>query len=167
MPSHLLPSLSPGQLRGLVDPELKPNKLESAAIERIVSSPSDELTLRDKDLLWKFRYTLVTKAKALTKFMLCVDWLEESEVTQATRLLAMWRARAPIDVADALKLLGPERSFQHEVVRSFAVETLRGANDAELLAYLLQLVQALRYEPRTSPIDVSEVALQWDVGCVM
>ena len=63
----------------------------------------------------------------------------------------MARARAPIDVADALKLLGPERSYQHELVRAFAVEHLR-EQDGELLMYLLQLVQALRYEPQPSAL---------------
>ena len=32
------------------------------------------------------------------------------------------------------------------MVRAFAVDTLRRASDEELLTYLLQLVQALRYE---------------------
>jgi Phosphoinositide 3-kinase family, accessory domain (PIK domain) len=34
-----------------------------------------------------------------------------------------------------------------QVVRRFAVDALRTASDQELLAYMLQLVQALRYEP--------------------
>jgi hypothetical protein len=34
---------------------------------------------------------------------------------QVDGLLAQWRARAPIDVSDALKLLGRERAFQTEV----------------------------------------------------
>jgi phosphatidylinositol 3-kinase len=40
-----------------------------------------------------------------------------------------------------------EKSFEHVVVREFAVEILRTATDEELLTFLLQLVQALRYEP--------------------
>jgi hypothetical protein len=39
-------------------------------------------------------------------------------------LLQLWAA---IDVADALKLLGPEKAFQHEVVRAFAVRPRRSA----------------------------------------
>ena len=35
-------------------------------------------------------------------------------------------------------------------MREFAVEVLRTASDAELLTFLLQLVQALRYEPLSS-----------------
>ena len=40
-----------------------------------------------------------------------------------------------------------EKAFEHPFVREFAVEVLRAASDSELLTFLLQLVQALRYEP--------------------
>lgn len=40
-----------------------------------------------------------------------------------------------------------EKSFEHSYVREYAVEVLRLASDDELLLFLLQLVQALRYEP--------------------
>lgn len=39
-----------------------------------------------------------------------------------------------------------EKAFQHEIVRAFAVDALGRASDEELVTYLLQLVQALRYE---------------------
>ena len=42
----------------------------------------------------------------------------KEEVKQAEELLGRW---APIDTADALKLLGREREFANEVVRRFAV----------------------------------------------
>lgn len=42
---------------------------------------------------------------------------------------------------------GREKAFTHEAVRAYAVETLEKASDHELLTFLLQLVQALRYEP--------------------
>jgi phosphatidylinositol 3-kinase len=48
-----------------------------------------------------------------------------------------------------------EKSFEHPVVREFAVEILKSAADEELLTFLLQLVQALRYEP--APAEVSSV----------
>lgn len=68
-------------------------------------------------------------------------------MAQVENLLAEWARKAPIDAPDALKLLGRERTFQAEVVRRFAVDALRRASDDELLAFLLQLVQALRYQP--------------------
>lgn len=130
-------------LRGSIDPNLKPSRDEKARIEQLLITPSDNLKNEDKDLLWKFRYTLTDNKKALVKFLLSVDWKDEMEVTQATELLHQW---CEIDIADALKLLGREKEFKHEIVRNFAVATLSKAKNEDLLDFLLQLVQALRYE---------------------
>lgn len=45
---------------------------------------------------------------------------------------------------DALELLS--KTFTNEAVRSYAVAVLEKAPDEELMDYLLQLVQTLRYE---------------------
>lgn len=132
-----------------VDLSLKPNKEERERIEALLASPSDHLRIEEKDLLWTFRHTLPDKRQALTKFLLSVDWSREEEVLQVPRLLEQWKAKANVELSDALKLLGREKAFQHEIVRAFAVDTLRRASDDELLTYLLQLVQALRYEDRS------------------
>lgn len=50
-------------------------------------------------------------------------------------------------MADALKLLSGGKAFQSPLVRQYAVDVLRNASDEELHILLLQLVQALRYEP--------------------
>jgi len=47
-------------------------------------------------------------------------------------------------VADALELLSPD--FESDEVRGYAVSVLERADDEELQCYLLQLVQALRFE---------------------
>ncbi|KAF0289167.1 Phosphatidylinositol 3-kinase catalytic subunit type 3 [Amphibalanus amphitrite] len=78
---------------------------------------------------------------ALSKFLKCVNWEQTSESQQALDLMLRW---APIDPNQALELLGP--SFTHPAVRAYAVCRLQQAPDEELLMYLLQLVQALRYE---------------------
>jgi hypothetical protein len=59
----------------------------------------------------------------------------------SAQILGKW---TDIDIDDALELLGP--TFDHSAVRAFAVDRLRKADDQELLLYLLQLVQALKYE---------------------
>merc|ERR1712226_1404264 len=69
-------------LRGLVDPNLKPNKIERARISAIVTSP-DNMTQEEQTLLWKFRHTLISDKKALTKFVCCVDWNDSQEIKQA------------------------------------------------------------------------------------
>ena len=100
------------------------------------------------DLLYKFRHTLTENKRALVKLLLSVKWSSDGEVSELPLLLSQWKERAPIDVSDALKLLGREKAFQHPIVRRYAVETLESASDAHLLTYLLQLGQALRYEPQ-------------------
>ncbi|DBA04605.1 TPA: hypothetical protein N0F65_012188 [Lagenidium giganteum] len=135
-------------LRGSIDPNLKPSRDEKARIEVLLSKPTDNLKNAEKDLLWKFRYTLTDNKKAVVKFLLSVDWNDETEVKQATELLHQW---CEIDIADALKLLGREKEFKHDIVRNFAVSTLAKAKNEELLDFLLQLVQALRYEKLSAP----------------
>ncbi|RHY32425.1 hypothetical protein DYB32_002587 [Aphanomyces invadans] len=130
-------------LRGSIDPNLKPSREEQFSIEALLSSSSDQLKNDEKDLLWKFRYTLVENRRAIVKFLLSVDWLDETEVTLTTELLHAW---CDIDIADALKLLGPRKEFKSDVVRKFAVAALAKARNDDLLDFLLQLVQAMRYE---------------------
>ncbi|KAL7504035.1 hypothetical protein ACHAXN_001754 [Cyclotella atomus] len=137
-------------IRGLVDPGLKPDRIQRSRLERIINSPNHHLSTEEKDLLWKFRFSLVDNRRALTKFLLAVDWSVESEVVQAAELLEQWRKRSPIEVTDALKLLGRNVAFQTSLVRSYAIETLASSSDEELHLYLLQLVQALKYEEDVS-----------------
>jgi len=144
-------------LRGLVDPALKPDREQRDRLAAIIASPSHHPTREEKDLLWRFRFSLVDNRRALTKFLLAVDWTVESEVVQAAELLEQWRQRSPIEVTDALKLLGKHVAFQTSLVRSYAIDTLAAAPDDELRLYLLQLVQAIKYEniiPEASPIGV-------------
>jgi len=133
-------------IRGLVDPALKPDASERSRLNTIISGTSQHLTREEKDLLWRFRFSLVDNRRALTKFLLAVEWGVESEVVQAAELLEQWRKRSPIEVSDALKLLGKNVAFQTGLVRAYAIDTLAAAPDAELVLYLLQLVQALKYE---------------------
>ncbi|KAJ3617233.1 hypothetical protein Zmor_008849 [Zophobas morio] len=105
------------------------------------SPPTKALTSKEKDLLWRYRYFLAGEEKALTFFLKCVDWENQGEVLQAVKLLGKW---APIQVDDALELLSS--TFTHPQVRSHAVASLESASDSNLLLFLLQLVQALKYD---------------------
>jgi phosphatidylinositol 3-kinase len=146
-------------LRGLVDPALKPDREQRNRLANIIDSPSHHPTREEKDLLWRFRFSLVDNRRALAKFLLAVDWSMESEVVQAAELLEQWRRRSPIEVTDALKLLGKNVAFQTNLVRDYAIDTLAAAPDSELRLYLLQLVQALKYENiQRTDVSTSEVA---------
>ncbi|KAL4955106.1 kinase-like domain-containing protein [Aspergillus filifer] len=127
---------------GIMDRDLKPNPKIRDDLNVIMSyEPTQDLTAEEKDLVWRFRYYLTREKKALTKFVKSVNWRDVGEAHQAVEILPKW---TEIDVDDALELLGP--TFDNADVRSYAVERLRKADDDELLLYLLQLVQALKYE---------------------
>ena len=104
--------------------------------------PTEVLAPDEKDLIWRFRFYLCRDKRALTKFLRCVDWTDASEAKQAAELMEMWD---PIDVDDALELLGP--TFTASAVRGYAVSRLEFAADEDLGLYLLQLVQAVKAEP--------------------
>ncbi|TQV93376.1 phosphoinositide 3-kinase [Cordyceps javanica] len=127
---------------GILDKDLKPNAKVRDELNTIMNySPTHSLSPEEMDLVWKFRYHLTRDKRALTKFAKSVNWSDQNESKQAIQVLGRW---TEIDVDDALELLGS--SFSNPAVRSYAVDRLRKAEDDELLLYLLQLVQALKYE---------------------
>lgn len=139
---------------GVLDRDLKPNAKIRDELNTIMSyGPTQELNGEEKDLVWKFRHHLTRDKRALTKFVKSVAWQDHSEARQAVQILPKW---TEIDVDDALELLGP--TFDNSDVRAYAVDRLRKSDDDELLLYLLQLVQALKFEkisPETSD-DISQ-----------
>ena len=145
-------------LRGKLDPSVKPSLEDKGKIEKILNAAGTHMVFEEMDLLYRYRYFLTENKKALLKFLLTVDWTMESEVAEVPALLAQWKRKAPLDISDALRLLGKEKAFQTLIVRQYAIETLRSASDEELLTFLLQLVQALRYEPPVGVVGEAETA---------
>lgn len=134
---------------GVLDKDLKPNAKIRDELNTILSyGPMQELNAEEKDLIWRFRHHLTRDKRALTKFVKSVAWNEPSEARQAVQLLPKW---TEIDIDDALELLGP--TFDNSAVRAYAVDRLREADDEELLLYLLQLVQALKFEKISPETD--------------
>ncbi|KAI5861082.1 phosphatidylinositol 3-kinase [Durotheca rogersii] len=139
---------------GILDKDLRPNAKVRDELNTIMSySPTHTLLPEEKDLVWKFRYHLTKDKRALTKFVKSVNWQDQSESKQAIQVLSKW---TDIDVDDALELLGP--TFDNRAVRAYAVDRLRKADDHELLLYLLQLVQALKFEHIST--DSSQAAVR-------
>ncbi|KAJ1888210.1 Phosphatidylinositol (PI) 3-kinase [Kickxella alabastrina] len=131
-----------GYRSGSLDRELKPNATIRDQLNSILRyPPGQELTDNEKNLVWKFRFYLSSNKRALTKFVKCVEWSDPIEAKQATTLLSEW---AEVSIDDALELLSTD--FTTRSVRSYAVSQLRKAKDDELIMYLLQLVQAIKFE---------------------
>lgn len=132
--------------RNALDRDLKPNPKMRDFLNRIMSyGPTVELSDKEKDEVWRFRHHLTREKRALTKLVKSVNWNEPAEARQAISLLPKW---AEINIDDALELLGP--GVRNPTVRAYAVDRLRKADDDELLMYLLQLVQALKFEAHPS-----------------
>lgn len=132
-----------GRRSATLDRERKPTASVRDTLHQILMYPPTRiLTSEEMDLVWTFRFYLTRYPEALTKFVKSVVWMDAEEARQATdELLPMW---AEPQMADTLELLGP--SFQHLQVRAYAVRQLHRASNDQLELYLLQLVQALKFE---------------------
>ncbi|XP_032376786.1 phosphatidylinositol 4,5-bisphosphate 3-kinase catalytic subunit delta isoform isoform X2 [Etheostoma spectabile] len=96
----------------------------------------------EKDLLWKLRTEVRNHYhESLSKLLLITKWNRREDVVQMMSLLKTWR---DLPAIHALELL--DYSFPDPVVRSFTIRCLRKLSDDELLQYLIQLVQVLKYE---------------------
>ncbi|KAL9935214.1 hypothetical protein V8E36_005562 [Tilletia maclaganii] len=128
---------------GPLDRELKPNAAVRDELNAILAYPPTRVLLPEEmDRIWSFRFYLTRDPKGLTKFLKSVVWSDPGEAKQATEvLLPMWSEPA---IDDGLELLGP--TFRDPRVRSYAVRLLERAGDEELMLYLLQLVQALKFD---------------------
>ncbi|CAE8734822.1 unnamed protein product, partial [Polarella glacialis] len=128
------------------DRDARPNAEELRRLAELVRRPRRQFSAEEKHLLFRFRWSLTDQPGALTKFLHAVDWSDLEERQHAIELLGHW---SPVDIDDALELLSKDFRGVSEV-RRHAVRRLERASDADLQLYLLQLVQALRYEPVNS-----------------
>ncbi|KAJ1515243.1 Phosphatidylinositol 4,5-bisphosphate 3-kinase catalytic subunit gamma isoform [Coelomomyces lativittatus] len=119
-------------------------KEEAPALKRILKqdslTPLDEMSQR---LLWKWRSCLVKLPESLPKVMLSVAWHSVESVAQVKNLLNDY---APVLPETAFVLL--EKRFADDDVRSFAIQHLEPFTHDEVQLYLIQLIQALSFEPR-------------------
>uniref|UniRef100_A0A3Q3BBK1 Phosphatidylinositol 4,5-bisphosphate 3-kinase catalytic subunit delta isoform n=1 Tax=Kryptolebias marmoratus TaxID=37003 RepID=A0A3Q3BBK1_KRYMA len=96
----------------------------------------------EKELLWKLRTEVRDYyPESLSKLLLITKWNKREDVVQMVSLLKHW---PDLPAIHALELL--DYSFPDPAVRSFTVRCLRKLSDDELLQYLIQLVQVLKYE---------------------
>jgi Phosphoinositide 3-kinase family, accessory domain (PIK domain)/Phosphatidylinositol 3- and 4-kinase len=101
-----------------------------------------ELTPTDRKFLWDHRMLLSHHRTALPKVLRAVNWADRSSVQQAYRLLHIWAVPGPLE---ALQLL--DSQFPDPKVRAYAVACLEALPDEDLVIYMLQLVQVLKFEP--------------------
>uniref|UniRef100_A0A0N5AFY1 Phosphatidylinositol 3-kinase catalytic subunit type 3 n=1 Tax=Syphacia muris TaxID=451379 RepID=A0A0N5AFY1_9BILA len=137
---------------GKIDQNLKPNAFVRDTLNSIIQIPSTrQMSVEQRDLIWKFRYYLKNDKKALVKFIRTVNWKEGEESVQALELISNWE---PVDAADALELLSP--AFENTEVRKYAVSRLASTSSDQILIFLPQLVQALKYEASVEDSETGE-----------
>ena len=123
-------TISPGQM----------SMLEKIMAYDALTTPS----VPELELLWAFRDHLRQSfPHKLALLLLAVHWPDVARRRATHLLLQSWPLISP---ELALGLL--DAKFADTRVRQYAVACLDAFSDPDLLLYLLQLVQALKYEPR-------------------
>eukprot|EP00019_Armaparvus_languidus_P003104 CAMPEP_0168590316 /NCGR_PEP_ID=MMETSP0420-20121227/6501_1 /TAXON_ID=498008 /ORGANISM="Pessonella sp." /LENGTH=891 /DNA_ID=CAMNT_0008625963 /DNA_START=203 /DNA_END=2874 /DNA_ORIENTATION=- len=117
-------------------------------LERIAAAdPLVPITPDERALLWQYRDSCSTIPRALPKVLtaapLQLKGMQARIVAEIQRLASVW---APFErPTDALELL--DARFADASVRELAVSYLERWTNDDLLGFLLQLVQVLKYEP--------------------
>ncbi|XP_078536462.1 phosphatidylinositol 4,5-bisphosphate 3-kinase catalytic subunit gamma isoform [Lissotriton helveticus] len=124
-----------------------PNQLRKQLEEIVATDPLNPLTPEDKELLWHFRYESIKHPKAYPKLLSSVKWGQQEIVEKTYQLLTKRDAwdQSVLDVGLTMQLL--DCNFSDENVRGMAVQKLETLPDDDVLHYLLQLVQAVKFEP--------------------
>jgi hypothetical protein len=110
-------------------------------LEILEKSPFDELNNYDKEVLWSNRYAITQIPSIIPKFLLCVDYKNEYHLKEMDKVLKIAKNLKPVG---AMELLTGK--FLNETIRKFAVKCLQEASYIEVQDYIIQLVQALKYE---------------------
>ncbi|XP_012943910.1 phosphatidylinositol 4,5-bisphosphate 3-kinase catalytic subunit beta isoform [Aplysia californica] len=123
-------------------PSMKVSKIHLEQLAQALYQ-SDQLFEQDKELIWMLRYEVCQRfPNSLTRVLQSVKWNSYIEVATMTALLQTWPT-LPVDFA--LEILDYE--YPDRNVREFAVKCLdKELSDDDLAQYLLQLVQALKFE---------------------
>uniref|UniRef100_A0A4W5RDG3 Phosphatidylinositol 4,5-bisphosphate 3-kinase catalytic subunit gamma isoform n=1 Tax=Hucho hucho TaxID=62062 RepID=A0A4W5RDG3_9TELE len=124
-----------------------PNHLRKQFESIVETDPLHPLSQEDKELLWHFREECMRHPRAYPKLLGSVRWGRQEAVLTTHGLLersSVWD-RSVLDVGLAMQLLDCHYSDAH--VRSMAVRKLETLGDDDVLRYLLQLVQAVKFEP--------------------
>ena len=130
-------------------PTWRPSKTHVQQLDSILSANRytiiQSLEEQTKQLIWWLRYDIRDKydlfPHALLFVLYSVSWDNHIEVSKMQALLQTWPT---LEADQALSLL--DFTFPDKYVRKKATDWLDELPDEELSQYLLQLVQALKYE---------------------
>ncbi|EAY19428.1 Phosphatidylinositol 3- and 4-kinase family protein [Trichomonas vaginalis G3] len=139
--AHLSP---PPQQSRQVGSSMRVTAQQKVAVDNLrkkVFDPLKKLTMEEKNLIYRYRHDLYDMSSFLPLVLSSIDYTVPTQAHEIAGLLQQWEKPKP---AEALSLLDSE--FADQRVRAYAVECLESLSDDEIMLYMLQLVQALKYE---------------------
>lgn len=104
--------------------------------------PLYDLSAMEKALLWRYRAFTASVPNGLPKLLQSLDWCDPQCVRDIHYILQFCRVQEPLV---GLELL--DGKFADVKVRDYAVKCLESMSTYECNQYLIQLVQALKFEP--------------------
>lgn len=108
----------------------------------VEKDPLELLSEQEREDLWLARQDCRDMLPhALPRLLKCVHWNIRDEVAQMQALLQIWPLLKPEEAMELLDYRYPDVS-----VRQFAIKCLSQLSDDQMSQYLLQFVQALKYE---------------------
>jgi hypothetical protein len=110
-------------------------------VEISEKSPFDQLNNYDQDILWSNRYAITQIPSLIPKLLTNIDYKKENYMKELDKILKLSKSLKPVQ---ALELLTGK--FLHEDIRKLAVRSLQESSYIEIQDYIIQLVQALKYE---------------------
>ena len=113
---------------------MKANKIDE-------KSPFDDLNNYEKAELWRNRFAVIGISSLIPRLFLSCDYSSPNINQEIDILISKING---LSVVQAIELLSGK--YVNESVRNFAVRCLRKVNPLNIQTYLLQLVQALKYE---------------------
>ncbi|XP_066919468.1 phosphatidylinositol 4-phosphate 3-kinase C2 domain-containing subunit alpha-like [Clytia hemisphaerica] len=117
------------------------SEAEMTYVTKILRKDSRVLTQEERYVIWKSRYGLCHLPYALKHVLAsCPSW-DSINVTEVHTILSMWEALSPNEAIEFL-----QADFPDKTVRETAVLWLSSITDYDLVDYLPELVQAIKYE---------------------
>ena len=96
---------------------------------------------QEKNILWRNRYGIAKMNSLIPKLFLSSDYNNPNANREYQEIIKLVN---DLTIVQAIELLSGK--YINEIVRSFAVSVLRKSPISDIKIYLLQLVQALKYE---------------------
>ncbi|GAB1606097.1 phosphatidylinositol 4,5-bisphosphate 3-kinase catalytic subunit beta isoform-like isoform X2 [Argonauta hians] len=122
-------------------PMWRPNKIVIDQVRKIIEE-GNAVFEQDKELLWRLRHEIKHRyPESLPLLLSSVKWNNNVDLSKMQALLMSW---PKLNCEHSLGLL--DFAYADRAVREFAVSCLQERSDDEIMQYLLQLVQIIKYE---------------------